>query len=157
MSDDEFDLDSENLSGSQLRQKLEAAIAQNKELREKVAVAEASTVITNLGLKHVAAKDLIGVSSKELESKAKELDAQKQAEKDQFLKDALAARGLDGDQLDAALAALTDPVGQVIAEQNHRQADLARAGGTPLPKREIEGLSGGDLILAGLEAKRKKS
>lgn len=157
MSDDEFDLDSENLSGSQLRQKLEQALAQNKELREKVAVADASALISKLELKHVSAKDLIGVSSKELESKAKEFDAQKKAEKDEFLKAALVERGLDGDQLDAALAALIDPVGQVIAEQNSRQADLARAGGTPLPRRDVEGLSGAALITAGLEAKRKKS
>ncbi len=152
---DEFDLDDENLSGSALRKKLEQAIEQNRDLRSKVASFEATEVIGRLGLKNVTAADLVGVAPKDLEAKAQEVEAQKAAEKENILKAALVDRGLNADQIESALAALTDPKGLALSEQIGRAADLVRAGGTPVPKTETEGLSGPALIMAGVEARSK--
>jgi hypothetical protein len=82
-------------SGKEFREKFEATVAENATLRAQFA--------EKLG---VSAEDLKGVPADQLVAKATELQEQRKAQREQVLRESLEERGLKGDDLEAALAAL---------------------------------------------------
>jgi hypothetical protein len=82
-------------SGSEFRQKFESTQAENAALRGALA--------EKLG---VSADDLKGVPADQVVAKAAELQEQRRAQREQVLRESLEERGLSGDDLETALAAL---------------------------------------------------
>lgn len=87
-------------SGKEFREKFEATAAEAKAAKEALASVYAEQY-------SVSVKDLLEFSPTEMASKAEELQKQAQAQKEQTLREALAAQGLDGDNLEEAVAKLT--------------------------------------------------
>jgi len=84
-------------SGSSLRNQLETTIEANKGLTSELAKVVASNH------KFVKPEDLHGIGYDQMATKAAELSAQRAEERAQILREELEARGLQGDQLEAAL------------------------------------------------------
>ena len=101
----DFDIDDveKREGGKGLRRKLEEALKENRELRSVATAAKAQEVIGANGLNLVTADDLQGVALDELEAKAAELQEQKVAERRQVVAGILSGKGLEGDELDAAI------------------------------------------------------
>lgn len=146
-ADDQDNEDQE--SGSTLRAKLEASIAEANALRETAAEA------TVKGFKYVKPSDLAGVAPKEMASKALEIEAAKAAERDTLLREALAERGLTDDQLDEALGKLAGgekPDSEPTAAD--RVASLGQlAGSAPRPPENVG--TGDSRIRAAIASKKK--
>jgi hypothetical protein len=152
---DEFEFD-ENTSGSTLRQKLEETIRENRDLKGRLSEETAARIIGAEGLKFVKPEDLKGVAPEEVAAKAKELDEKRRQERETLLKETLAERGLEGDRLEAAFKALTNPDGAAGDAQAARLHSLAGAGGSPVPTGfDPANASPADMILAGLKKRSK--
>jgi hypothetical protein len=107
------EIDLEKADGGTLRKKLEEAISENQSLSQEVVTLKAGTVIEEHGLSLVEPDDLKGVAPDQLETKAKELHKQRYEARVDTVKSVLAERGLEGDELDAAVK---DFIGAVPSE-----------------------------------------
>jgi hypothetical protein len=132
-------------TGGGLRAQLEAAIA------EKAAAERALAETIAGNFQHVRAEDLSGVPRSELSSKAVEIEAQRKAEQETLVQNALKSRGLTDEQItellagNGAQAPATQPVAQGAPEV------LGRIQGTPPSvKPDTEGLVGPQRIRAAL-------
>jgi hypothetical protein len=141
-----------NESGGSLREKLEATIKERNALASELVGFKAQGLIAEKQWQHVTVEDLKGVKLTELETKGAELEAAKAALKESVLKEVLSKQGIDGEQLDEAIAQL---VGKV-APADDTAATLARmratAGiqGSAPGKIEQPGLFGASRIRAAL-------
>lgn len=93
-------------SGGTLRQKLEDALAANRDLHTQLVGYRAKDVIGEKGFKYVTPEDLTGVPLDDLADKAAEIEQSKQAQRETVLREVLTERGVPEDQFDTALAAL---------------------------------------------------
>lgn len=105
--DEELD----QLDGKGLRSKLEAALAENRELKKKVATSEAQEILRSNGYDLVKPEDLSEVPLEEMATKAKELQEQRLAERRTIVEDLLKARGYSGEELKAEVEAWMNPEG----------------------------------------------
>lgn len=145
MSDD-FESEETKESGSSLRAKLEAALAENKTLAEKALQAEAKVLIREKGYKHLTVEDLAGVSLNDLEATAAQKEAQKAEADAAAVRRALAAKGVPEGELDKVLSEL---LGQdTSSESLARIREASRIGGAPPGTSKFEGLAGKDLLYA---------
>lgn len=140
-------------SGGQLRAKLEAALAANKTLTEEVLGFKAEKVISAKGFKFVTPEDLHGVGLDELETKAAEVEAAKAAQRESVVKQVLADKGLQGDQLDAALKNLLSPEQAQADAAIGRLAEVGRIQGNVPSTAGEQGLFGKSRIRAALAKK----
>src|SRR5262245_18834237 len=90
-------------SGGSLREKLEAALAEVATLRTEVLEGRATKLIGDKGYKFVTPEDLRASSLDELEAKASALETEKVAAATTAVRSAFAAKGLAGDELEAAV------------------------------------------------------
>lgn len=137
-------------SGSQLRDKLEAALAENRAIR--------STLVetTVKGFRYVKPDDLKDVAVDQIEAKAAELEAERKSAEDA----AIAARlGVSVEDLDAALAKLSGTGDQPKAEQPATRSPFALTGalgGQPTGSTPDPNLRGVDKIEAAIRARNSK-
>lgn len=135
-------------SGAEFRQKFEATQAENATLRGALAEVHAE----KFGL---TAEDLKEVPADQMATKAAEIAQQREEQRQTVLKEALEARGVTGDDLDAALASLKPEKTTGGGEQAPRPfTSTGSLGGTPPGQPETEGLFGVDRIRAGLVGKK---
>ena len=145
MSDD-FESEETKESGSSLRAKLEAALAENKVLADTALKATASLLIREKGFKHLTVEDLAGVSLNDLEATAAQKEAQKAEADAAAVRRALAAKGVPESELDKVLS---DILGQdTSSESLARIREASRIGGTAPGSGRYDGLSGKDLLYA---------
>jgi phosphopantothenoylcysteine synthetase/decarboxylase len=149
--------DLSQLSGGALREKLEEAIKQNRELQTEVTSHRAKDVLEAKGYDLVKPEDLSGVSADKLEARAKEIQAEREALQTELLTKALEKQGFAGKELDEILA---EAVGQREAATPTAQA-ISRArslgtGGDPVPEVNAEKLHGFDAVRAGLENPKRR-
>ncbi len=113
------DAEAEQESGSKLREKLEAALAENRTVRSALEQAAVK------GFRYVKPEDLQGVAVDQIEAKATELETERKAAEDA----AVAARlGVPVEDLDAALAKLNGTGEQPKTEQPAARSPFALAG-----------------------------
>jgi hypothetical protein len=139
--------ESNNESGSALRERLEATIEASKataaELNRRVAAAH----------EFVTPEDLAGVPLDQLDTRAAEISQARAAERTELLKEELKRRGVAEDQLEAALANLgvatqAPPVSSQVASLGSLPGTVPSVNATP------EGVRGYDRIRAALGAKK---
>jgi hypothetical protein len=135
-------------SGKEFREKFEATQAENAALRTQIA--------EQLGVK---AEDLKGVPADQLVTKATELKAAAAAEEERILREALSKRGVQADDLEAALAALKGGSAGSAPTQETKPAPSPFAstgslGGGPPGSLPTEGLYGVDNIRAALRGSK---
>lgn len=135
----------EQESGSALREKLESTIAANKALEAELAKNVAEK------FRHVRPDDLTGVSYHEMAAKAAQLEQEREEQRKQILLEALSERGLQGDDLDAALAKIAGGSGESTGSSTSRIASSGTLQGTPPAAVQTEGLWGRDRIRAAVE------
>jgi hypothetical protein len=137
-------------SGSQLREKLEAALNENKTVKTVLAQAVVK------GLRYVTPEDLKDVAVDQIEAKAAELESTRKAAEDA----ALAARlGVPVEDLDAALAKLSGQGDQPPAQQPATRSPFAftgALGGQPTGSIPDPNVRGVDRIQAAVAAGSKK-
>lgn len=97
------ELDLDKADGGTLRRKLEEAIAQNRDLEREAATFRAEKAIEAHGSDLVKPEDLMGVSKDGLEAKVQELHEQRLDTQKETVRTVLAKRGLEGDELEAAV------------------------------------------------------
>lgn len=95
-------IDLDKADGGTLRKKLEEALKENQTLAQENTTFKAQAAIEANGLSLVKPEDLEGVALDEIETKAKELQVQKEAAQLETVKSILASRGLEGDALESA-------------------------------------------------------
>jgi hypothetical protein len=137
----------EQESGGSLREKLESTIAANKALEAELAKNVAEK------FRHVKPEDLTGVSYHEMAAKASQLEQAREEQRKQILLEALNERGIQGDDLDAALAKVTGTNAGDQAQATSRLASVGTLQGTPPGPPQTEGLWGRDRIRAAVEKK----
>lgn len=102
LSVEEIDEIESTQGGSGLRRKLEETIGENRQLAEKVFSYEANEVIAAKGFSLVKPEDLVGAEN--LEARAQELQEARETERLNVVRDLLAQKGLEGEELDSAVA-----------------------------------------------------
>lgn len=122
----------EQESGSSLRQKLEAALAENKALKAKQAELVAKDVIRDKGLSLVKPEDLADVAPEEIEAKAAELQKAKEAEMRSTIRTVLAQKGVAEDDLDEAVDDFLSGGSETDEFEDVNEA--IRIAGEPAPK-----------------------
>lgn len=155
MDDDLDELTGEE-SGSKLRELLKAAKRSEREWKTKALAAETKDLIQSKGFKYVKPEDLSGVEADELEAKAAEIEGKRAEERKALLAEVLGDTGLEGAQLDTAVASLLGDSGRERQEALSRIRDVGRAQGAPAPTlAETEGLYGESRLLAAFTSKAK--
>lgn len=128
----EIDLD--KADGGTLRRKLEEALAENKTLSGTLATFVAQKAVEEHGAGLIKPEDLAGVPADQVETKAKELVAQRQAQRTEVIRSVMAERGLEGSELDSAVEEFLagNPAPAPSAEEDRESAwtDLESLGGT---------------------------
>lgn len=97
------EIDIDKADGGTLRKKLEETLQRNKTLEELASTSAAKAAIGEHGYSLVKEEDLKGVSADQVEAKAKELQEQREASRLETVRSVLAERGLDGEDLEAAV------------------------------------------------------
>ena len=129
-------------TGSELRERLEAALAENKALRGTTASVVASAY------KYVRPEDLDGIDPGQLMDKAKEVEAARTEERRRIFEETAKELGLDISTQPSA------PPGK--DDSASRFASLGSLTGTPLkPPDPGEGLVGPDRVEAVLQARNE--
>lgn len=131
--------------GKGLRAILEEALAENRNLTQENTSFRASKVLEENGLDLVKPEDLAGVAADEMETKAQELQEQRQQERLETVKAVLADKGLEGDDLDAAVQNLLDREAPAEERQGGDWTDvreLTDSAGDYVPARP----DGGDIL-----------
>lgn len=146
-----------NEAGGTLRAKLEAALAEKRELESQLVPLKAAQVIGSKGYKYVTADDLKDVSLTEIEAKAATLEAQKEAMRLDVVKQILAEQGVDEASLEsAAKRFIGAEKSETNADVSTRLAGLSRIGGE-IPESDVErGKTGVARIEAALQEKYSK-
>jgi hypothetical protein len=129
-------------SGSKLREKLEAEIAKNRVLHEKLT----ERIVREH--KFVSVEDLKGVSYDQLEAHAAEVEKAKTEQRSTILRETLVEKGIPEDQLDAALERLVGSEKATPPPATTRVASLGGLQGTAPQKVPQEGLFGASRIRA---------
>lgn len=146
----EFDDESGNESGGQLRSKLEASLAAQRDMAKELRGFKATALIAEKGFRYVTAEDLADVDLAELGKSAAAIEDRKGKERETVLRQVFTDQGVAEDQLDNAVAQFLAPKQESRAEQSTRIADLGRVHGTRVDTSKT-GLTGQDLILASLK------
>lgn len=114
----EVDLD--KADGGTLRKNLERVLERNRLLEEQASTSTARSVIESMDGSLVTVEDLKGVPADQIEAKAKELQGQRQAQRLETVRSVFAARGLDGEDLEAAVEEFLGESGTGVSqEQDH--------------------------------------
>jgi predicted HAD superfamily phosphohydrolase len=125
------EVDLEEMDGGTLRKRYVDALNREKALNERLATAEAVRVIGEHGSKLVKPEDLVGVPVDEISAKVTELHTQRETERQEIIRSVLADRGLEGDDLDAAVKEFfTDTPAPEGAEMEQSWPSLETLGGT---------------------------
>lgn len=152
----EFTSEDRNETGGSLREKLEAALAQNAQLATEVASVRAEKLIAAKEFQFVTPEDLKGVKLDELEARATALEAAGAKTAEAALRRLFEKQGLDGDSLDAAVK---DAIGPKTDEADAAAAARVRAAanvaGTTPTTVSAQNLTAEQKIAAGIAAERK--
>lgn len=133
-------------SGGSLREKLEAALARESDLKAKVLSYQAREVIAEKGYKHVTPEDLKGVDLDGIEAKAEELEQAKAAQEAEVLKRVLGSKLGDGADVDAVIQGLLGG-GDDQSAALDRIRSVGKVQGSPVAKdQDAAGLSGPELL-----------
>lgn len=146
--------------GKGLRKLLEEALKETGQLRSVAAGAEAQRVIGEKGYNLVKAEDLSGVAVDDIPTKAAELQEQRVTERTNVVRGVLAGKGLEGEELDAAVEDFLGGSDQAAQEDSPWGAvhESAAADGTPVPAvdpTKLHGVQAIEFALAQAERKRK--
>lgn len=153
LSIEEIDEIEKSQGGSGLRRKLEETIGENRQLAEKNRLYEATQVIGEKGLTLVKPEDLVGAD--DVVAKAEELQAVRQAERQAVIRDVLAQRGLEGEELDTAVAEWTSPQEGATAKVDNGIAELTGLKGQRPAAVRPETLSTNEKFLHAFQSKKK--
>jgi hypothetical protein len=157
----EFD----DLSGGELRKRLEDALGENRELKGLVSGYAAGEAIRAEGFDLVKPEDLVDVPPGEINAKAKEIQESRFAERRSTVIDVLRNTGVAEADLEGQADAMLQGQMQTAAQgQSADTAAWSRAlgmsqGGAPAPQTNQAELHGNDAIAYGLtqnEARRAK-
>ena len=149
----EFETESEETqetgtTGKGLRGQLEAQLAANKALADKLRSYEVLETVGKFDL--VSADDLEGVEAEDLEQRATEIQTERTALRVQVAKDLLKAQGVDEADLDSKVTDLlagSEDATQAFA----RVRQTAEVAGNPTPAVNPESLHGIAAIAAGVK------
>jgi hypothetical protein len=145
-SDDDED-GGEDLTPKGLRKKLEDTLGQLKEVTGQLQSERATRVIQEKGLTLVKPEDLKGVSLEELDKKAEEIQAERNNQKLEVLKDVFRLQGVAEEDLDAKASALLAP--PTAEDPVFALGKLMSTPGTPITgKADMETLTGRDKLEA---------
>lgn len=146
--------------GRGLRQRLEAALAENRTLSDENVGLKSLKVIEEHGLSLVKPEDLAGVAAGELEEKARQIQEDRVEQQRQLARSVFEQKGLSGDELDAAVddfLQVPDGAQQVESDRWGRVRDLAGAKGDPVGTTlNTDGMSATDLLIQAELAGKKK-
>lgn len=133
-------------SGTALRAKLEAALAENKVLRSTAATTVAQT------FKYVKPEDLADVAPDQIAAKAQEIETARTADAEALVKKFLVDRGVAEGDLESVMANLGQAKPAATAGADDALiASLGTLGGTPIqPQIVPEGAFGEDRIRAAI-------
>ena len=149
-------------SGGQLRQQLEdfkrqaeESQSENDALRQKIATYESANLIQENGFELVKPEDLVSVPEQERAAKAAEIEASRQEEQVNTVRQLLASKqGLQGEALDAAVAQIVEGTSSQSASSDAATvADMrgiSQIGGSSPAAESTKNLHGLDAIRAGL-------
>lgn len=156
MADSTDTFDPDKATGSQLRQKLEEALRENRQLRDLAVTTTAERVITQTGLSLVKPEDLAGVPLADIEDKAKQLQAERETQAQELIRAQLSAKGLAAEDVEAQLAvvfgeAQPDPE----AEAWSRARSASAIAGTRAAAVNPDMLSPREKLRLGVEAARR--
>jgi hypothetical protein len=155
--------DDEQLSGSELRQKYEAALAENKTLKSDATKWRATQVIQEKGFSLVKAEDLEGVALDKIDEQAQRLHEERLQLQTDLAKDLFGRQGFEGEELDQIVAEYM--AGQtpqhVSAEEKAARATesvraLDRLDARPIGVQNTDSLSGLAAIEHGLAQNAKR-
>jgi len=149
----------DNLSGGELRKKLEDALQENGELKGLVSTYAATETIRSEGFNLVKAEDLVGVPPGEIAAKAKEIQESRFADRRSTVIDVLRNTGVPESDLETQADAMLQGQAQVGTAPVATEQDSAawgRAlgmsqGGQPSPMVNQADLHGSDAIAYGLQ------
>lgn len=162
------DEDEENQpgGGGKLRAQLEQTISTNKELTREVNTFKAEKYLAEKGLTLVKPEDLADVDPSKWDEQAAKVQEDKQALETEILRGVLQRQGLEGDELDEALAQMVSgppTKDEEEAEQFRGVRDLGSLAGSPVQRVDHSKLHGFDALEAGLaqqankQAKRRRA
>lgn len=147
-------------SGGQLRQQLEdfkrqaeESQSENDALRQKIATFESANLIQENGFELVKPEDLVSVPEQERAAKAAEIEASRQEEQVNTVRQLLASKqGLSGEALDAAVAQIVEgtPPASSDAATVADMRGISQIGGSSPAAESTKNLHGLDAIRAGL-------
>lgn len=148
----------EEESGSSLRSRLEATLAVNRKLEDRVRASEAKAVIAEKGLSLVKPEDLEGVDLDKLEERATQIHNERHTQQSELLRKALESRGFEGDQVEDMVR---EALGQAYSETPEAKAvERARTLGTvdsqPVPLVDDQNMHGQDAIRAHFEKQERR-
>lgn len=152
------DPSNDDQSGSTLRQKLEAALAENASLKTTLGVSMASQVIREKGFTHVKPDDLKGVDLEHIEARAEAIQQEKQKFLEESLKATFQAQGIsDDEELTQRVQAVLGPqAAQEVAEAAAYGRVQSVVGGTPAPVVNPNQVHGREAIRVALEQRARK-
>lgn len=145
-------------TGGKLRQKLEQTIADNKALTERLSVHDAREFLADKGMTLVKPEDLKGIAPDQFEAHATKVQEDRRTMQEDLLREALGRQGLDGEELDEALANMVAKQAPQTedAEATQRARLVGSVAGTPVPRIDPSKVVGFDAIKAGIEAQARK-
>lgn len=148
MADDLESVDEKD-TGSTLRKKYEAVLGEKQAMERELRSLKAQAILAGSGFTRVTVEDLADVSITDLESRAAELETQREQQEADILRRVLASKGLKDNELDTAVKELVG-----MSEQDRQIAALdriravGRTGGTPPGQAEDPNLYGPSRIRA---------
>lgn len=146
----------EEESGSALRKKLEAALAENASLKTENIGFKAQNLINEKGYKLVTVDDFKEVGSEDLAKTAEALEAQREKQGKDAMRKALEARGLTGDALEEMVAAaFGESEGEASLQALEGIRTLGNTPGIKLADVVDTSLHGQALINEALKPKKK--
>ena len=134
-------------SGSSLRRKLEETLTRERQLTTELSGLKAKELITERGYGLVKVEDLVDVNLDEMSTKAEELQQERAGQQADLARDMLAKRGLQGEELEQAVADFLSPgsaPGDAAART--RAKEMSAVGGSAAPLQDASGLVGLDAI-----------
>lgn len=166
MADAVVDLEekiADDIDGSSLRKKYEAAIGELKTLRPENAKFKARDVIDTKGFTLVKPEDLEGVAPDKVEEHAQKLQEERKTQQTDLARDIFAKQGYEGDELDSVVEEFM--AGKVPEREPDDAAArrfegvraLDREPSTPVSAQSTEQLHGADAIKHGLANKPRRA
>jgi hypothetical protein len=153
----ELDVDLDEIEakdgGKGLRKWAETVQAEMRKVSAENVTLKAGQVIQEHGYSRITADDLAGTPLDELEAKAERLEAEKLEAEKELARGMLARQGLEGDDLEQALAEFIQQDAEAVSRE--RVAAATRAGGTVAPLVNTEQLHGVEAIRHGLSKTTK--